>query len=144
MICSFPYVLGHFAGRNPRAGRESFFLVSRESSAVQVSMACGLLTPKTPPEVPATSLSSAPCARSGDGEKSSGGQHTGFESALKTLRNIHMWKVTQFCKIGAGVSLMSSFTNWFFITLASRGHRITRLESVGLEPQSFDSYSLFK
>lgn len=33
---------------------------SRDSSAVQVGGAGGLLTPKAPPEVPATSLSSAP------------------------------------------------------------------------------------
>lgn len=64
------------------------------ASAAQVHVASELLTPKIPQEVPATALSSPLYAREGDGEKSSGTQHAGFASALKTLRNIHMWKVS--------------------------------------------------
>ena len=85
MICYFPYVLRHFAGRDPSAVWETF-LVSRELSS---SMVGGLLTPKTPPEVPVTSSPSVPHARSGWG-KSSGRHHPGFESALETETYAHV------------------------------------------------------
>ena len=85
VICCFPYVLQHFAGTDPSAGWETI-LVSLELSS---SVVGGLLTPKTPPEVPATSLPSVPCARSGWG-KSSGRHHPGFESALETETYAHV------------------------------------------------------
>ena len=84
MICCFPYVLQHFAGTDPSAGRETI-LVSRELSS---SVVGGLLTPKSPPEVPVTSLPSVPRARSGWGKSS--GRHPGFERALEIETYAHV------------------------------------------------------
>lgn len=83
VIYSFPYVLLHFAGRDPRAARRSLFLVSRESLTAQDSVASGLLTPRRsmPPLVICT------LCRGAHWGKASDDTSPRFGRALKALRN---------------------------------------------------------
>jgi len=89
VIYSFPYVLLHFAGRDPRAGRRSLFLVSCKSLIVRDSMASGLLTPKT--SLPL--LITCTLCQGGHWGKVIDDTSHRFGSALKALRNRHTWKV---------------------------------------------------
>lgn len=140
---SFPYVL-YFSGREPsvRGRASSWYLGSHQQCRPAWRQAAD---PKDISRDPCSPLVVYTLCQVDHVGQSSGTHQAGFERALKTLRNRHMWKViavllrTEFYRTEAEAPLTSSCTNWLLILLGKCGHMTTRPIELGMESQ----FSLF-